>query len=233
VGHVPTTLLAMADSAIGGKTGFDTAQGKNLVGSFHQPSFVLCDVRVLRTLPAEERRAGLAEVVKSAWIESEAAVAELEQDAEALAAGDVAATVRAVRMACSLKARIVIDDERESGLRALLNFGHTLGHAIEAARGYRGIRHGEAVALGMVAAVRVGAKLGLTEPEVGRRLVGLLDALGLPTAVDGYLCEEVLGFVSADKKRRSDAVQYVVPRAPGRVELHAVPLAELGRLLAP
>jgi 3-dehydroquinate synthase len=231
IGHVPTTLLAMADSAIGGKTGFDTAQGKNLVGTFHQPSFVLCDVDTLTTLPAAERTAGLAEVVKSAWIDSEQAVRQLEQDAQALAAGEVAATLRALRMACALKARIVSDDEREAGLRALLNFGHTLGHAIEAARGYRGIRHGEAVALGMVVASRVAERLGLAETASSQRLARLLDVLGLPTTVDGYLCEEVLGFVGADKKRRSESVQYVVPRAPGRVELRAIPLRELPGLV--
>ena len=126
-GHVPTTLLAMVDSAIGGKTGFDTRSGKNLIGTFHQPSFVLCDVDVLATLPAAERTAGLAEVIKSAWIDGEAAVAMLEQDREALRAGDPDATARAIRMSAALKARIVTEDEREAGARALLNLGHTLG----------------------------------------------------------------------------------------------------------
>src|SRR5262249_6311805 len=136
VGHVPTTLLAMVDSAIGGKTGFDTAHGKNLIGAFHQPSFVLCDIECLATLPAVERPAGSAEVVKSAWIESESAVVELERDRTALAAGEPAATERAIRMAAQLKTRIVTEDERESGARALLNLGHTVGHAIEAFEGY-------------------------------------------------------------------------------------------------
>jgi 3-dehydroquinate synthetase len=129
----------MVDSAVGGKTGFDTRHGKNLIGAFHQPSLVLCDVQVLSTLAPAERRAGLAEVVKSAWIDGEAAVAQLEADADALARGEQAATLRAIRMAAGLKARIVTQDEREEGLRALLNLGHTLAHAIEASSGYGGL----------------------------------------------------------------------------------------------
>jgi 3-dehydroquinate synthetase len=120
VGHVPTTLLAMVDSAVGGKTGFDTRHGKNLVGAFHQPAFVLCDIETLDTLPLRERRAGLAEVVKSAWIEGEQAVADLERNTDALVAGQRQATEQAVRMSIRLKARIVTADEREAGQRALL-----------------------------------------------------------------------------------------------------------------
>src|SRR5690606_25928184 len=140
--QVPTSLLAMVDASVGGKTGFDRAQGKNLIGTFHQPRFVICDVDALSTLPDEELRSGLAEVVKSAWLDSEAAVRALEDDAEAVAARDPGALERAVRMAVQLKAGVVSADERESGRRMGLNLGHTIGHAIEAARGYRGVRHG-------------------------------------------------------------------------------------------
>ena len=232
VGHVPTTLLAMVDSAIGGKTGFDTRHGKNLVGAFHQPSFVLCDVETLETLPAAERRAGFAEVVKSAFIDGEASVQLLERDQAALRAGDVAATVRAIRMSAALKARVVTEDERESGLRATLNLGHTLGHAIEAEQGYSGLRHGEAVALGMVAAFGLAARLGVGSSAQRDRLVRLLSGLGLPTDVGSYLRPEVLSFMAADKKRNADSVTFVLPAEPGRMELRPLKLTELPGLLA-
>jgi 3-dehydroquinate synthetase len=231
IGHVPTTLLAMVDSAIGGKTGFDTPHGKNLIGTFHQPSFVLSDLEVLATLPEAERRSGLAEVVKSAWIEGEAAVAGLERDAEALGAGEPAALERAVRMAASLKARIVAEDERDAGRRALLNLGHTLGHALEAARGYRGLRHGEAVALGMVAAMQVARRLGRADAATGERLRALLAALGLPTDFDAAFAPEVLRYVGTDKKRRAEQVAFVLPGHPGSVEAVSLPLAELESFL--
>ena len=231
VGHVPTTLLAMVDSAIGGKTGFDSRHGKNLVGAFHQPSFVLCDVETLETLPDVERRAGMAEVVKSAFIEGEAAVAQLERDLPALRAGERAASVRAIRMSAAMKARVVTEDERESGLRAVLNLGHTLGHAIEAEQGYAGLRHGEAVALGMVAAFGLSARMGVGGREQRERLVRLLDGLGLPTDVRPYLRPEVLSFIAADKKRKADSVTFVLPAEPGRMELRPLPIADLPKLL--
>jgi shikimate kinase / 3-dehydroquinate synthase len=227
VAHVPTTLLAMVDSAIGGKTGFDTRHGKNLVGAFHQPSFVLSDVHVLSSLQHAERRAGLAEVVKSAWIDGEASVAQLEADAEALAAGDEEATTRAIRMAAQLKARIVTEDERESDVRAKLNLGHTLAHAIEASSGYAGIRHGEAVSIGMVAACRVAVRMGRMQPEAAARAERLLDKLGLPTRVEPFLSERVLSFISADKKRKGERVSFVSPGAPGDIMMVPLPLAEL------
>jgi shikimate kinase/3-dehydroquinate synthase len=227
VAHVPTTLLAMVDSAIGGKTGFDTRHGKNLVGAFHQPSFVLSDVHVLSSLPRDERRAGLAEVVKSAWIDGEASVAQLEADAEALALGDEEATTRAIRMAAQLKARIVTEDERESDVRAHLNLGHTLAHAIEASSGYAGIRHGEAVSIGMVAACRVAVRMGRMQPEAAARAERLLDKLGLPTRVEPFLSDRVLSFISADKKRKGEKVNFVSPGMPGDIALVPLPVSEL------
>jgi 3-dehydroquinate synthase len=219
VAHVPTTLLAMVDSAVGGKTGFDTRHGKNLIGAFHQPSFVVADVHMLSSLPRDERRAGLGEVVKAAWIDGEAAVAQLEADADALARGDEAAMTRAIRMAVQLKARVVTEDEREAGLRAHLNLGHTLAHAIEASSGYAGIRHGEAVSLGMVAACRVAARLGRMPASDAERAVRLLDQLGLPTAVEPYLTDRVLSFLVADKKRKGGKVSFVAPGRPGDIAL--------------
>jgi shikimate kinase / 3-dehydroquinate synthase len=234
LGQVPTTLLAMVDSSVGGKTGFDRPQGKNLVGTFHQPRFVLCDVECLGTLPEPDRRAGLAEVVKSAWLAGEDAVALLERDAEALARGEPEATVRAIRMSVGLKARIVTEDEHErSGTRMLLNLGHTLGHAIEAAAGYRDIRHGEAVALGMVAAFRVAERLGRARPEHGERLQRLLAAFGLPLDLTGHLTPATLRFLGSDKKRRGNRVRFVVPGSTGDTALEDLDGARLADLLAP
>jgi shikimate kinase/3-dehydroquinate synthase len=229
--QVPTTLLAMVDSSVGGKTGFDRAQGKNLVGTFHQPSAVLCDVDALATLPREEIVSGLAEVVKSAWIDGEEAVRALERDAAAILAGDRSATIAAIRAAIALKARIVSEDERESGSRALLNLGHTIGHAIEAASGYS-MRHGEAVALGMVAAMRVARSLGHAVDGDLARLQALLDALSLPRDPERYVDARALAFVGSDKKRRGGALRFVLPGAPGRVELRTIALDEVLRLAA-
>lgn len=227
VAHVPTTLLAMVDSAIGGKTGFDTRHGKNLVGAFHQPSFVLSDVHVLSSLARDERRAGLAEVVKSAWIDGEASVAQLEANAEALERGDEEATTHAIRMAAQLKARIVTEDERESDVRALLNLGHTLAHAIEASSGYAGIRHGEAVSIGLVAASRVSVRMGHMPEQDAARVERLLDKLGLPTQPAPFLSDRVLSFISADKKRKGSKVSFVSPGRPGDVQLVAMSVDEL------
>ena len=231
-GQVPTSLLAMVDASIGGKTGFDRLEGKNLVGTFHQPRFVLADVDALSTLPDEELRAGLAEVVKSAWIRGESAVAALEHDAEGLLARDPEALERAIRMAVALKAEIVGEDEREGGRRRLLNLGHTLGHGIEAAREYRGVRHGEAVALGMIGAFRVAGALGDPEAAVhGERMRALLARLGLPTAFDEHIDARVLAFVGSDKKRVGSDVRFVVPAGPGAVRVERIGLDALGRAI--
>jgi 3-dehydroquinate synthase len=229
LGQVPTSLLAMVDSSVGGKTGFDRAEGKNLIGTFHQPRFVLCDVDALATLDRAERIAGLAEVVKSAWIEGEGAVAALERDAEALASGDPEATIDAVRAAVSLKARIVEGDEREGGARALLNLGHTLGHAMEAASGWS-MRHGEAVARGMIAAIRVSRALGRATAEDEARLTQLLGRVGLPRDPETHLTPGALRFVGADKKRRGDALRFVLPGAPGSLEIREIAVGEIVRL---
>ncbi|HKP59257.1 MAG TPA: 3-dehydroquinate synthase, partial [Polyangiales bacterium] len=230
--HVPTTLLAMVDSAIGGKTGFDVRQGKNLIGAFHQPRFVLSDIELLSTLPEAERRAGLAEVVKTAWLAGEAEVQQLEADAPLLAAGEPQATERAIRMAATFKAYVVTEDEREDGMRALLNLGHTLAHAIEAASGFSGLRHGEAVAIGCVAAFRVAAGLGGASAQAdGVRMKQLLGRLGLPTDFESYLDDRVLSFLGSDKKRKGKSLHYVVPGAPGDVRVVPLAISEVMRLL--
>jgi 3-dehydroquinate synthase len=231
LGQLPTTLLSMVDSAVGGKTGIDRPQGKNLIGSFYQPRFVLCDVETLATLPLAERRSGLAEVVKSAWLDGEASVALLERCAEGLLAGELEATSEAVRMSVKLKARIVTEDEKESGVRATLNLGHTVGHAIEAASGFVGLRHGEAVALGMVAAFRLAERLGAGSTQASQRLLALLRRLGLPTELDRHLDERTLGFMHADKKRKGGKVRFIVPGAPGQTEQRALSVEEISALV--
>ncbi len=217
--QVPTSLLAMVDSSVGGKTGIDRPQGKNLVGAFHQPSLVLADPQALDTLPARELRAGLAEVVKAAWIEGEPDVAALERDAETLVLGGPegrAARERAIGRAIRTKARIVAADENERGLRRVLNLGHTLGHAVEAASGYT-LVHGEAVAVGLVAALRLSVELGRAQPVHVERLRSLLERLGLSTAWPGYTGAQLRGFLAVDKKAIGGAVRLVTAGAPGDV----------------
>lgn len=231
IGQVPTTLLAMVDSSVGGKTGFDTRHGKNLIGAFHQPRFVVCDIDTLQTLPDRERQAGLAEVVKSAWLDGEASVAQIERDADALRDGDPEATERAVRMSVQLKAGVVTRDEQEAGERALLNLGHTVGHAIEAAGGYASLLHGEAVALGMIAAFRVSRGLGIATPADAERMHALLSRIGLPTDVEAHLEPRTLGYIASDKKRRGDRIRFIAPGAPGAVRIVPLELAKLPSLL--
>jgi shikimate kinase/3-dehydroquinate synthase len=230
LGQLPTTLLAMVDASVGGKTGFNHAKGKNLLGTFHHPRFVLCDVDALSTLEPAERIAGLAEIAKAAWLDGEETVAALEHDAAALRSGDRAAMIAAIRRAVALKARIVADDEREDEGRALLNLGHTLGHAMEAASGWQ-MRHGEAVARGMIVAIRVAQRIGYASDAEVARLERLLAALGLPTDPDRYLGPATFAFVDADKKRRGREVRFVLPGAPGHTRIHPIALTELERLV--
>ncbi len=214
---VPTTLLAMADSAIGGKTAIDRGARKNVVGAFHQPSSVQIDVETLATLPARERRAGLAEIVKCAWLAGEAALSALELDAAALAAHDHDATRRALEMAVRVKARVVAADESEQGARRALNLGHTLGHAFESASAFS-LLHGEAVALGLVAALRLACSIGAADRAALERVSGLLGALDLPVDVAPWLArEDLVPHLSSDKKRVGADVAFVIPKGPGEV----------------
>jgi 3-dehydroquinate synthase len=222
--QVPTTLLAMVDSSVGGKTGIDRAEGKNLVGAFHQPSLVVCDVDALGTLPSRELRAGMAEVVKTAWIEAEADVAALEADAEVLLADGErgeAARQRAILRSLRTKARIVALDETEQGMRRWLNLGHTLGHVVEAASGYA-LAHGEAVAIGLVAAMRVSETLGRASRADVTRMERLLARLGLDTRWPVLSVSEVERWLASDKKSEGQAVRFVAAGSPGRVEVVVV-----------
>lgn len=209
--QVPTTLLAQVDSSVGGKVGVNLAEGKNLVGAFHQPRLVLADVDTLRTLPHREFVAGLAEVIKYGAIEDPHLFAFLEDRAEALLTRAPALLERIVARSCEIKARIVAADERETrGVRELLNFGHTVGHAIEALTGYQRYLHGEAVAIGMVSAALLSHKLGRLSRDAVERLVQLLRRAGLPTAPPPLDPQALLEVMGRDKKVRDGRLRFVL-----------------------
>jgi 3-dehydroquinate synthase len=208
--QVPTSLLAMIDSSVGGKTGVDTPAGKNLVGAFHQPRTVVVDPDLLRTLPDEHLRAGLAEAVKHGAIADAEYLDWIESSAAELLAGDTEALTRLIVRSVEIKAEIVSADEREGGRRKVLNFGHTVGHAVEALSGYA-LLHGEAVALGMVEEARIGERMGVTAPGTSQRLRRVLTRLGLPTAVPIELdAGEVIELTRVDKKARDGRVEYAL-----------------------
>lgn len=236
--QIPTTLLAQVDSSVGGKTGINTRQGKNLVGAFHQPRLVLADTAVLDTLPARELRAGYAEVVKYGLIGDAAFFAWLETHGPALLAGDGPARQQAVRTSCEAKARLVAADEREAGARALLNLGHTFGHALEAEMGYGpALLHGEAVAIGMVMAYDLSVRLGMCPAADAARLRAHLDAVGLATAPGQAVSHDwagapLLAHMGHDKKVRDGRIVFVLSRGIGAAVLHdQVPAAVLTETL--
>jgi 3-dehydroquinate synthase len=218
----PTTLLADVDASVGGKTGVDIPAGKNLVGAFYQPRVVVADLGFFDTLPVREIAAGMAEVVKAGLIADAELLARLENEAGALSPAALAA---AIASAVLVKIGVVSQDERESGRRAILNFGHTVGHAVEAASGYE-LLHGEAVALGMVAALALGEARGVTAPGLRARSEALLARLSLPVDLRGRLTAEVLERIEVDKKRRSDAVRFVFVTRPGDAVLVDIPLKD-------
>jgi shikimate kinase/3-dehydroquinate synthase len=212
--QVPTTLLAQVDSSIGGKVGVNLPRGKNLVGAFQQPRLVLADVACLRSLPLRQVRAGLAEVVKYGVIADAKLFVWLEDHAEPLLAADEEVLADAVAASCRIKARIVEADERESGERAILNFGHTVGHAIEAATGYGRYLHGEAVALGMLVASHLSVRLGLCSPTLPERLGRLLGRIGLPTRASVSI-EDIYTSMSYDKKVKRDINYFILTKDVG------------------
>ena len=220
--QLPTSLLAMVDSAVGGKTAVDLPQGKNLVGAFHPPRAVFADTATLRTLPARELRAGLAEVVKYGAIRDAGFLDWLADNAAALLARDDAALAEAIAASCAHKAAIVERDPFERGERALLNFGHTFAHAIEAEQGYGGLVHGEAVAVGMVLAARLAAQLGLAEAAGADALAGLLARFGLPTALPAGLDPgALLARMRLDKKASAGGLRFVLWDGPGAARVVA------------
>ena len=217
--QVPTTLLAQVDSSVGGKTAINHVRGKNMVGAFHQPLAVLADVASLDTLPERELRAGIAEVIKHGFILDLAFVAWLEANVEKLLARDRAALEHAVRRSCELKAQVVAADERESGLRAILNFGHTFGHAIEAGAGYGEWLHGEAVATGMVMAAELSARAGTLSREDTERVKRLIARAGLPVQGPNLGIERYLELMQVDKKAAAGKVRFILLDGLGRAKL--------------
>ncbi len=219
--QVPTTLLAMVDSSVGGKTGINNDFGKNLLGAFWQPRVVLADLGVLATLPDGELVSALAEIIKYGVIYDAEFFAWQEKNIGGLKNRDAAATAHAVRRSCEIKAAVVGADERESGLREILNFGHTVGHAIENAAGYGTLRHGEAIAIGMVAESILGLDRGTAWTRAEHnRLVALIEVAGLPTRMPAGLAlstTQLLDAARSDKKARQGAVRYMLPTRIGEV----------------
>lgn len=218
--HIPTTLLAMVDAAVGGKTGINTAEGKNLVGAFHAPAGVLCDLAALDSLPVHDRTAGMAEVVKTGFIADERILELVERDPSALTAPVLddagRATLRElVERSVAVKARVVGEDLREADLREILNYGHTLGHAIEQVERFAW-RHGAAVSVGMVFAAELARLAGRLDDDVVDRHRAVLTSLGLPTTYRGDRWERLLGAMRRDKKSRGDLLRFVVLEGVGR-----------------
>jgi 3-dehydroquinate synthase len=231
--QVPTTLLAQVDSSVGGKTAINHPLGKNMIGAFHQPAAVVADTATLATLPPREFAAGLAEVVKYGAISDLEFLAWLENNAARLEERDPAALIHAIRRSCEIKAQIVARDERESGARALLNFGHTFGHAIESAAGYGAFTHGEAVATGMALAARYSARTGRMPLADAERLVALLERFGLPVKAPHFPRDVWLAYMGRDKKNEGGRITLILLDALGRAAIAKdAPASDLEAFLA-
>ncbi|GAB4390598.1 MAG: 3-dehydroquinate synthase [Thermodesulfovibrionales bacterium] len=219
--QVPTTLLAQVDSSVGGKTGVNHPLGKNMIGAFWQPSLVWIDVETLGTLPRRELLAGMAEVVKYGVIWDEGFFGFLENNRDAVLGLDPGAVVRVIRRSCEIKAEVVSRDEREGGLRAILNYGHTIGHGIETAAGYGRYLHGEAVAMGMVLEARLALAMGVAGEGEASRIRGLVEHYGLPSGLPPEADPgAVLKAIRLDKKALAGTLRFVLPEAVGRVRVN-------------
>ncbi len=234
--QVPTTLLAQVDSSVGGKTGINHPLGKNMIGAFHQPLSVVCDLDALRSLPDREFSAGMAEIIKYGPIADMAFLGWIEDHIEALMARDPAHLAHAVRRSCEIKAQVVGADERESGLRAILNFGHTFGHAIEAGMGYGAWLHGEAVGCGMVMAARLSQALGLVDEAFVERLKRLVVRAGLPVVAPvldpARNAERYLELMRVDKKAEAGEIRFVLIDPPGRASMRPASDAVVAGVIA-
>ncbi|MBQ6130908.1 MAG: 3-dehydroquinate synthase [Selenomonadaceae bacterium] len=217
--QIPTTLLAQVDSSVGGKTAVNHALGKNLIGAFHQPRAVFIDLNFLKTLPEREIKSGLGEVVKYGVISDENFFAYLEDNAEKILQRDLKTLAHVVKRSCEIKAEVVAADEKESGLRRILNFGHTLAHAIEEQTGYKKFRHGEAVAIGMVAAAQISHELGKTSAENVQRLEKLLKRFDMVTTCAGLDADKLYAVTFRDKKTVGGKVNWVLMKNFGDVEI--------------
>lgn len=230
--QVPTTLLAQVDSSVGGKTAINHPLGKNMIGAFYQPERVLCDLGTLATLPARELSAGLAEVIKYGPIADLAFLDWIEANLDALLGRDLQALAHAVRRSCEIKAEVVGQDEREAGLRAILNFGHTFGHAIEAGLGYGAWLHGEAVGCGMVMALQLSHRLGHVDDAFVRRVTALIGRAGLPVRGPDLGADRYLDLMRVDKKSEGGEIRFVLLDGPGRAQVRAAPDAVVRQVLA-
>lgn len=215
--QIPTTVIAQVDSSVGGKTGVNLPLAKNAIGAFHQPALVVIDTTLLKTLPDRQLHAGLAEALKHGLIADETLFAYMEQNAGTLLARDLDALETPILRSCEIKAAIVAEDEREHGRRAILNYGHTFGHAIEAASGYTRFLHGEAVALGMHAAALLAAELGIAGAPFVTRQRAAIEAYGLPTAWPELPIPETLSAIKHDKKAQAGTLKLILPDRPGHV----------------
>ena len=230
--QVPTTLLSQVDSSVGGKTGINHPLGKNMIGAFYQPQAVIADIGSLRTLPERELAAGLAEIIKTAAIADGTFFEWLEQNIEALNRRDPAALVHAVQRSCEVKASVVAADEREGGLRAILNFGHTFGHAIEAGLGYGEWLHGEAVGCGMVMAADLSVRLGHLDEAVRQRLVSVIRAAKLPTRAPALGDSRYIELMKVDKKTEAGTIKFILLKKLGETLITDVPEPALRATLA-
>jgi 3-dehydroquinate synthase len=217
--QVPTTLLSQVDSSVGGKTAVNHPQGKNLIGAFYQPRIVAIDLDTLRSLPTEEFRAGMAEIIKYGVIEDPRLFTFLEQNSEKIMAQDTECLATIIETSCAIKAKVVERDERESSYRMVLNFGHTIGHAIEALTHYSQFKHGEAVAIGMVYAAKLSCQLGMCSNEVVRKIEALVERFGLPSRLPEFPVEEYIESMYRDKKAHDKNIRFILVKDLGTVEI--------------
>ena len=229
--QVPTTLLAQVDSSVGGKTAVNHPLGKNMIGAFYQPARVVCDLSSLQTLPAREMSAGLAEIIKYGPIADMAFLDWIEAHIDSLMARDPQALAHAVQRSCEIKAWVVGQDERESGLRAILNFGHTFGHAIEAGLGFGEWLHGEAVGCGMVMAAQLSHRLGYIDLALVERLTALMVRVGLPVVGPNLGVETYLHHMRVDKKAEAGDIRFVLIDSPGHAKVQGAPDALVGEVI--
>jgi 3-dehydroquinate synthase len=229
---MPTTLLAQVDSSVGGKTGINHPSGKNLIGAFHQPQLVISDTSTLRSLPDREVSAGLAEILKHGLLADRAYFEATVDDLAALRAMETGALMRAVARSCEIKAGVVQRDEREAGERALLNLGHTFGHAIEAVTGFKSWLHGEAVGCGLVLAADLSRRVGLLPREDVSLIESAVKDAGLPARIPGLPLEQTLQSMRGDKKSEAGEIRFVLLECIGRAIQRTVPEAALRETLA-
>ncbi|WP_422662218.1 3-dehydroquinate synthase [Paraburkholderia sp.] len=230
--QVPTTLLSQVDSSVGGKTGINHPLGKNMIGAFYQPQAVIADIGALRTLPERELAAGIAEVIKTGAIADADFFSWIEANIEALNRCDPAALAESVKRSCEIKASVVAQDEREGGLRAILNFGHTFGHAIEAGLGYGEWLHGEAVGCGMVMAADLSVRLGHLDDASRKRLVDVIVAAHLPTRAPDLGADRYVELMQVDKKAEAGAIKFILLKRFGETLITRAPDAEVHATLA-